>query len=273
MKTISVRASISEKPYVLLPFYRDGVPLEQGARWGMTVRKAGSMRFRWNETNPLREQTLGALCGKKQPVSLELIHSKIVYTLSCADDTRGKTGDGMITQNAALVPVVTVADCVPLFLYDPKTNVFGVCHSGWKGTGIIGEAIACAVSQYGVRVADICVAIGPHIHDCCYAVDEARASYFSEQFTPDCVTQTTDADGTTRYQLSLLKANLSVLARAGIRSEHIVVADDCTSCAQDARGDYPFGSFRRQAAFISGLTADERSRAMTVQAAFCGLWQ
>ncbi|MBQ7159091.1 MAG: polyphenol oxidase family protein [Treponema sp.] len=236
----------------------------------MTLRKAGSMRFRWNETNENRTTVLQKICGEKQPVPLELIHSKIVYAISSAADTQNKTGDGMITVNRMLVPVVTVADCMPLFLYEPKTGVFGACHSGWKGTGIIAEAISLAQKNYGARVEDILVAIGPHIHDCCYTVDEERARYFSEQFTPDSVQRIADKDGV-HYQLSLEKANLSVLARAGIRDENIVTAKDCTSCAQDAGGEYPFGSFRRQAAFAPGnLTTEARSKLMTVQAAFCG---
>ena len=270
MTAIAVRAHIAGKDFVLLPFYKDGMPLAQGARWGMTVRRAGSMRFRWSETNEHRQRTLASLCGERQPVPLELIHSKIVYDITAQTDTDGKTGDGMITRNAMLVPVVTVADCVPLFLYDERTRVFGACHSGWRGTGIIAEALALAQNRYGTNPRDVCVAIGPHIHACCYTVDEDRAAYFAREFSADCVEQVRDTDGTTRYRLSLAKANETVLARAGVRTENIVVADDCTACAQDAHGDYPFGSFRRQAAFAPDLTNDERSRAMTVQAAFCG---
>lgn len=270
MKTIAVRDCIGDEDYVVLPFYKDGKPLGQGARWGMTVRKAGTMRFRWNETNENRVRLLAALCGTKQPVSMELTHSKIVYDILSQADTDGRTGDGMITRNAALVPVVTVADCVPLFLYDEHTGVFGVCHSGWKGTGIIAEALALAREKYGSDPRDVCIAIGPHIHDCCYTVDERRAACFAEQFTPECVEKTTGEDGNVCYRLSLAKANIAVLARAGIRTENIVLADDCTACSQDARGGYPFGSFRRQAAGLRHLPADEQSRAMTVQAAFCG---
>ena len=50
----------------------------------------------------------------------------------------------MITKNPSLMPVVTVADCMPLYLYDSVSGVFGVVHSGWKGTGIIGEALNLA---------------------------------------------------------------------------------------------------------------------------------
>ena len=77
------------------------------------------------------------------------------------------------------------------------------------------------------------------------------------------------------YSLSLLEANLAVLKAAGLRDCNIVAATDCTccSCLQGAGGAYfPFGSFRRQAAFMPPeLSPDRRSRLMTVQAAFC-IW-
>ena len=35
------------------------------ARWGMTLCKAGSMRFRWNETNPNRENNFSSTTMRK----------------------------------------------------------------------------------------------------------------------------------------------------------------------------------------------------------------
>lgn len=285
---ISVAKNISspDAQFVLLPFYKDGSALSTNApRWGITLRKALSMRFRWNEHNAHREQLLSDICSRAPdaqctPVSLELIHSKTVYDLHAPGDTHLKTGDGMITAERALVPVVTVADCMPLFLYDAsgRTGVFGVFHSGWKGTGIVAEGISLACTNYGARTEDLCVAIGPHIQQCCYIVDEARAAYFADTFCSSCVQPTHEYNekGSRLYTLSLLEANLSVLRNAGIRDCNIVAAADCTCCTQIAgvvsgAPYYPFGSFRRQAAFMPpALSADSRSRLMTVQAAFCG---
>ena len=50
--------------FVSFPFYKGGAPIdvwrspqgkEYSPRWGMTLRFAGSMRFRWNENNLLLE--------------------------------------------------------------------------------------------------------------------------------------------------------------------------------------------------------------------------
>ena len=121
------------------------------------------------------------------------------------------------------------------------------------------------------------MAIGAHIQGCCYVVDDERAAYFADNFTPAAVRplQEFNEAGKRLYSLSLLEANLAVLKAAGLRDCNIVAATDCTccSCLQGAGGAYfPFGSFRRQAAFMPPeLSPDRRSRLMTVQAAFC-IW-
>ena len=158
---ICVTKKIEEKSedskFIVLPFYKNGEPLKDGKKWGMTLLSAGSMRFRWNEKNILREKTLKSIAEELHPhvcsgecagdeqrcncqrqiVSIELIHSKTVFEINSQGGSFNKKGDGLITDNKMLVPVVTVADCVPLFLYDSKNGVFAAVHSGWKGTGII----------------------------------------------------------------------------------------------------------------------------------------
>ena len=167
-----------------------------------------------------------------------------------------------MTQNSALVPVVTVADCVPIYFYDSRNGVFGVAHSGWKGTGIAGEAVALMKKNYGSDPRDILAAIGPHIHDCCYTVDKERAQYFVDNFGSGCVQKVSQAQGAGGlFRLSLLKANLNVLESAGVLEENIVAAKNCTAC--DAR----FGSFRREAAALD-VPAQEKARLFTTQAAF-----
>ena len=242
----------------LFPFYKNNSPFERGADglrplWGMTMKAAGSMRFRWNETNPNRDRFLSELCGDRQAVPLELIHSKIVYEAREAGDTFQKQGDAIITKNAALVPVVTVADCVPIYFYDAGTGAFGAAHSGWKGTGIAAEVVFAMRKNYGSDPRDILCAIGPHIHDCCYLVDGERAKYFADNFGSDCVQNN---------RLSLLRANLNVLAAAGVLEENIAAAKNCTAC------DALFGSFRREAAGLPDVPGQDKSRLFTTQAAF-----
>ncbi len=191
-----------------------------------------------------------------------LVATLFIYILFCnytgilpfAGDVYGLQGDGILTANALLMPVLTAADCMPIFFYERECGVFGVVHSGWKGTGIVSEAINMIKKIYKGNPRRISVALGPHIRNCCYIVDEERASYFKKNFCEDCVSE---YDGTKRYRLSLEKANLFLLEKAGILDENVVVCDDCTKC------DDRFGSFRRE-------TGGDIKKTFTVQAAFCG---
>ena len=254
MNKICFSKNYNGELYRFFPFMADGKPVD-GAFWGMTLREAGSMRFRWNENNENRKNLLSEIAGRfgnKTPVPVQLDHTKIVYEVSEPMDTNEKIGDGIITENVSLMPVVTVADCVPIYLYSPETGLFGVVHSGWKGTGIAGEAVKM-MKLRGTDPEKICAAVGPHIRDCCYVVNQERADYFAREFCADCVKEIAAGEELCRgapagwnngagplYRLSLLKANLAVLEKAGIKEQNITVAEDCTCC------NTVFGSNRRE---------------------------
>lgn len=246
-------------------FVYNGIVLDDGPSWGMTSLIDGNMRFRWNETNENRNSFLSELCGPdRTPAAVELIHSKIIYDIADASETKGMQGDGIITRNRKIVPVVTVADCVPIFIYDMKSKVFGSLHSGWKGTGIVGEAVSMIVEKYESSPENMCIAIGPHIGDCCYNITEERAKFFIESFGCECVRKI-DWDN---WALSLTKANLAVLNRTGVPENNIVVFDPCTCCHRD--GENPvYGSFRRQTLSLPAeMPFEERLMKFTVQAAY-----
>ena len=237
------------------------------------------MRFRWNETNSARDELLSEIASTAAcaltPVPIELIHSTIAYDVSMPEDIFAMQGDGILTSNKLLLPTVTVADCMPIFFYEEESGTFGLAHSGWKGTGVIKNALELARDKYGARIENACVALGPHIRSCCYIVNETRALYFKDAFGENCIaaydtekyTQKTRAlaqwnnSGGKLYSLSLEKANLAVLEKIGVRDENIAIADDCT-CCNDI-----FGSFRRESA---GICESEKWKHFTVQAAFCG---
>ena len=268
-------------------FRRGGQVVEGAPVCGLTLKAAGSMRFRWNENNPNRNtvfekmrwlslRSLSLVEGSKLPqekrklVPVQLDHTHIVYDVHNASDTKDKIGDGIITTNRDLVPTVTVADCMPLYLYDPVTGVFGIVHSGWKGTGIIVDAMQLAVRNYGARISDFCVVLGPHIRDCCYIVNKERADWFSQNFTPDCVRPlepgvevSWKAGGGPLYRLSLDKANLAAIKKAGVPDENIWIHPACTCCTK-VHGENIYGSNRRE---TKENGAPEK---FTVQAAFIG---
>jgi len=231
------------------PFLYRGKLLLDGPRWNLTNMTAGSMRFRWNETNDLRNAFFKDNFPSLKVTPVELIHSKDVVVAENQEDTKNLQADGIITRNKLLLPAITVADCMPIYLYDPVSEFFGVLHSGWKGTGIITAALEKAKTAFGAKSENLCVAMGPHIHDCCYIVDKNRADYFAENFGPDCVKPapasaksliTWDSGTGPLFALSLKKANLYAIKKAGIPEDNIISCTDCTACSKN------LGSHRRQ---------------------------
>ena len=159
-------------------------------------------------------------------------HSHIVHD---ADDRilRGEEGDGMITAVPGRFLSVTVADCMPVVLYDKQNQVLGLCHSGWKGTGIALKALKLMKTLHGTRGRDVLAFLGPAIGSCCYQVDSRRAQIF----------QKTWGRGTVREErgnffLDLPAANILALESAGLKD--IVNYNQCTQC------DPRYGSFRRE---------------------------
>lgn len=275
-------AEFTDKNYINFLFFKDNQPVFNAPVCGMTVRAAKSMRFRWNEANQNRDEVLSEIAEGRKIISVELIHSKIVYDVQNGSECDGKTGDGIITADSKFMPVVTVADCMPVYLFDNVKGIFGIVHSGWKGTGIAAEAIKLAADKYGSRPEDFSVVLGPHIKDCCYIVNEERAQYFAENFTEDCIVPleeggtcyaggrglpvTWNSGSGKLFRLSLEKANTALLKKAGVPEGNIAICSNCTCCTQ------LLGSNRRETAefLAANPCADEEAvkRAFTVQAAF-----
>lgn len=241
----------------------------------LTLHTAGSMRFRRDECNQNRTDFFSQLCFRhKKRAEAELIHS---HEVRCAD-TAWYSGngplideqiDGIITRSAAVVPVITVADCMPIFIYEPSSSCIGVLHSGWKGTGIVLKAFEKAEKEYGADVSNFRVILGPHIRSCCYAVDEKRARFFQREFSRDCIFPCDDCSGL--YRLSLEAANRALLKKAGIKDGHIFSGDECTCCTKDSSGAYKYGSFRRETAGLpESMSLEEKQRRFTPMAAFIG---
>ena len=94
MKTISFAENYAGEKYRVFPFYRNGKPAD-GAGWGMTLRAAGSMRFRWNEINENRSKMLSEICsafGGKTVSQVQLDHTKIVFDVEKQSNKNKKTG-------------------------------------------------------------------------------------------------------------------------------------------------------------------------------------
>lgn len=138
--------------------------------------------------------------------------------------------DGLITNTRGLPLAVFVADCAPVYLYDPRTGAGGLLHAGREGTlhNIAGAAVAALHDAWDMHPEDLHALIGPAAGPCCYEVAPAMAAVFAEAGLP--------ARG---RHLDLWEANAQQLERAGVPRNHIEIAGICTIC------DTRFHSYRR----------------------------
>lgn len=150
--------------------------------------------------------------------------------------------DGFLTHTPDLPLTIRVADCMPIFLYDPDQKVIGLIHAGWRGTAkkIIQKAIALMVSEFHSKCETIKAALGPSIGSCCYQIKDDVASQFPHQYVHN-------------HHLDIGQYNFDQLLEAGLMLQNIEKNDLCTCCYQEwffsHRGSQ--GNTGRMLAFLS----------------------
>jgi YfiH family protein len=80
--------------------------------------------------------------------------------------------DGHATATPGLLLTVTVADCIPVYLVDPKRRTIGLLHSGWRGTagGILRQGVETLAGATKSSPGDIVMHCGVGICGRCYEV-------------------------------------------------------------------------------------------------------
>jgi YfiH family protein len=83
--------------------------------------------------------------------------------------------DALATSVPRLPLVVRVADCGPVYFYDPIQQVIAVAHSGRKGTegNIVAATIACLKETYETHPENLIVQLGPCIRPPHYEINFA----------------------------------------------------------------------------------------------------
>ena len=112
----------------------------------------------------------------------EQIHDRRVAVVPGAETMVAADGlpcvagaDGLLTREAGVTLGIYVADCGPIWLYDPVRRVAGLLHSGKKGTelDIFGVALETMRNDFGCDAGDVLAVLGPCIRPPDYDVDFA----------------------------------------------------------------------------------------------------
>jgi len=144
--------------------------------------------------------------------------------------------DALITAEKNVFLAVLIADCFPVFLFDPGSAAVAVIHAGWRGTqaGIIENTLEKLKADLAVSAGRITAAIGPGLQSECF---EVRKDVY-ELFAPHYLSVHPAADK--RY-LNLRQVIVDKLLQQGVPQEQIEWSSECTFCSAEK-----FYSFRRE---------------------------
>jgi len=80
--------------------------------------------------------------------------------------------DGHATGATGLLLTLTVADCIPVYLVDPKRRACALLHAGWRGAanGILPRAMELLAAQAGSNPTDVVMHCGIGICGACFEV-------------------------------------------------------------------------------------------------------
>jgi polyphenol oxidase len=133
--------------------------------------------------------------------------------------------DGLITNDKNVYLSITIADCLPIIIFNPQKEVISLIHSGWKGLEkkIAKKAIKKMEVNFGVKSKELLVGIGPGIGVCHFEVKEDFPIKFKSY--PEAIIK---KDGKSYVDLKLIAKRQ--LEEVGIKSENIDVNSVCTYC-------------------------------------------
>ncbi len=135
--------------------------------------------------------------------------------------------DALITNQKDLILAITVADCAPIYFYDPVKKVIALVHAGWRGVlgNIIAKTISVMKDSFSSDSKDLQVFVGPHIRACHFEVKDDVAEMFVgyQKFVV--------------YQKEKIFIDLKgiiqeQLLAGGVSNENIIFNPSCTYCEE-----------------------------------------
>jgi len=167
-------------------------------------------------------------------IAADLVHGNKVAIVSAADGgiVIPKT-DGLLTRDQDIFLSVTAADCLPIFFYDPKREIVGIAHAGWRGLarGVVLNMVEAIREKFGSIESDILVGVGPGIGECHYDVKEEVADQFAD-FSEAIVYRKE------KVFLDLKKIASLQLQNAGLTEKNIEIHPACTYCKGETYFSY-----------------------------------
>lgn len=136
--------------------------------------------------------------------------------------------DALITAVPGVVVAVSIADCVPILIYDVGKRVVAAIHAGWRGTagGIVSKTVQTMQQEFGTWPGDCFAYVGTCIDETSFVVGPEVAEAFDTAFVqaghqPD------------KFLVNLKAANARQLIDAGIPTNQIGISPYSTVLNND----------------------------------------
>ncbi len=118
---------------------------------------------------------------KKKLILLNQLHSNKIYFVNKIPKKK-LSGDGLISNARNIAIGILTADCAPIFFFDPKKNIIGAAHAGWKGAyKKIGKKMINYFIRKGSKLNNIFAVIGPCISQKNYEIKNDFKKKFLKQ--------------------------------------------------------------------------------------------
>lgn len=146
--------------------------------------------------------------------------------------------DGFITDVPEIASITTFADCVPVFIYDYKNNVYANIHAGWRGiiNKITIKAIKILVNEYKSSLSNIICCIGPNIRKECFLVNDDLVQIYKKAYGDYIkkypIVEKTDLknENGKQYRIDNNLLLKQMLIEVGILEKNIINSNICTVC-------------------------------------------
>ena len=153
--------------------------------------------------------------------------------------------DAVVTDSPNTYAGILTADCLPIFITDPRKKVVAAVHAGRQGSAlhITQKVLKTMRGEFGSRPEDLLIALGPSIGPRCYEVDE---KVFRPEWGPFSAPK-----GKGKWTLDIAEFNVWQIRKEGLKEDQIARIDLCTDCHNDLFYSYrKEGPTGRQLSFI-----------------------
>lgn len=146
-------------------------------------------------------------------------HSDIIREVN--HNSIPEESDAMICCERQSGLAIIAADCVSIFIYDPKNQVIAAVHSGWRGTykRILEKTLILMSEKYFSNSKDLYVYLGPSISQPNYPVGKEVADLFDKKYIINCDEY---------FLLDVAEANYDMLINFGVKKNQIQRSLLCT---------------------------------------------